>query len=108
MRWLTAAIAVGAAAMIAPAAASAAPPTSVFGGDVPCTVQGNGVDFCTDTPRSTVPAWDGVPIDVNVALPDASEFGDGPYPLVMIFHGYGGEKFGLGTMQSWLDRGYAA
>ena len=26
----------------------------------------------------------------------------------MGFHGYGGSKFGLGTMRHWLDRGYAS
>ena len=25
----------------------------------------------------------------------------------MIFHGYGGGKFGLGDMQHWVDQGYA-
>ena len=61
-----------AGAMALPSVASAAPPASVFDGAVPCTVQGDGTSFCSDTPRSTVPAWDGVPIDVNVALPDLS------------------------------------
>ena len=32
---------------------------------------------------------------------------DGNYPLMMMFHGYGGDKLGLGAMQHWLDRGYA-
>ena len=54
-----------------------------------------------------MPAFDGVPIDVNVALPDEADFGPGPYPLMMMFHGYGGGKIGLGSMQHWLDRGYA-
>ena len=61
-----------------------------------------------DPPRSTVPAWDGVPIDVNVAFPPEPASGpDGNYPLMMMFHGYGGEKLGLAAMQRWLDRGYA-
>ncbi len=75
---------------------------------VPCTVQGDGVRFCTDTPRSTVPAFDGVPIDVNIAFPPEPASGpDGSYPLMMMFHGYGGGKFGLNAMHRWLDRGYA-
>jgi predicted acyl esterase len=90
-----------------PQSAQAAPPASVFGGSVPCTVQGDGVTFCSAAPRSTVPAWDGVPIDVNVGLPSEAEFGPGPYPLVMMFHGYGGQKMGLSAMHRWLDRGYA-
>jgi len=92
-------------ALLAPTAAEAAIPNAL---GVPCTVQGDGVRFCTDTPRSTVPAWDGVPIDVNVAFPPEPAAGvDGNFPLVMMFHGYGGGKIGLNGMQRWLDRGYA-
>jgi predicted acyl esterase len=87
--------------------AAAAPPASVFGGRVPCTVQAGGVTFCSETPRSTVDAWDGVPIDVDVGLPSEAQFGPGPYPLIMMFHGYGGDKFGLQAMRNWLERGYA-
>ena len=98
-------------ALLVPQAAQAAPPASVFGGAVTCNVQTNGVDFCSNfgpNPRSTVPAFDGVPIDVNVAFPPSADFGpDGTYPLIMMFHGYGGGKLGLGSMQHWLDRGYA-
>ena len=51
---------------------------------------------------------DGVPIDVNVAFPPEPASGpDGNFPLVMMFHGYGGDKIGLGAMQHWLDHGYA-
>ena len=95
------------AALLLPSTAAAAPPASVFGGAVPCSVQGDGTTFCTDTPRSTVPAWDGVPIDVNVGLPSEADFGPGPYPLMMMFHGYGGDKIGKSGMQRWLDAGYA-
>ena len=98
--------ALAAVALWAPAA-QAAPPASVFGGQVPCTAQADGVTFCSDDPRSTVPAWDEVPIDVNVALPAEAQFGPGPYPLMMMFHGYGGEKLGLSAMRHWLERGYA-
>jgi hypothetical protein len=49
-----------------------------------------------------------VPIDVNVAFPPAPASGpDGSFPLVMMFHGYGGSKLGLGDMHRWLDKGYA-
>ena len=85
--------------------------TSVFGGDVSCTTQGNGVRFCGSTsPRSTTPTFDGVPIDVNVAFPPAPGSGpDGPYPLIMMLHGYGADKQvgDLSHMQHWLDQGYA-
>ncbi len=83
----------------------------VFDGDVGCNVQSDGVRLCdvgADPARSTVPAWDGVPIDVNVAFPPEPDTGpDGNYPLMMMFHGYGGDKLGLGVMQHFLDRGYA-
>jgi hypothetical protein len=67
------------------------------------------VRFCgSSSPRSTAPAWDGTPIDVNVAFPPAPASGrDDKYPLIMLFHGYGGGKLGLSSMQPWLDRGYA-
>ncbi len=79
--------------------------TSVFGGDVSCTNQPDGVRFCGSTsPRSTTKTFDGTPIDVNVAFPPGS---DGPFPLIMLFHGYGGSKLGLSDMRQWLDSGYA-
>ncbi len=58
--------------------------------------------------RSTSKSWDGVPLDINFALPDEGTFGAGPYPVVGSFHGYGGSKFSFKNMQRWLDRGYAA
>ena len=55
--------------------------------------------FCSNfgaEPRSTTKSFDGVPLDVNVAFPPAPASGaDGGYPLVMLFHGYGGGKIGL-------------
>lgn len=94
--------------LLAPAPAPAAI-SSVFGGAVSCTAGADGVRFCgSDQPRSTVRAFDGVPIDVNVAFPPAPAAGpDGDYPLIMLFHGYGGGKLGLAQMREWLDRGYA-
>ena len=108
MRRIAALIVASAALIWAPTADAAI--TSVFDGDVSCTTRGDGVRFCGSTsPRSTTRTFDGVPIDVNVAFPPAPASGpDGPYPLVMGFHGYGGSKFGLGTMRHWLDRGYAS
>ncbi len=103
-------IALGAAlvGLAAPQVAQAAIPT-VLGGDVACNAQSDGVRFCgSDSPRSTSKAFDGVPLDVNVAFPPEPATGsDGNYPLVMLFHGYGGGKIGLSSMQRWLDRGYA-
>ncbi len=54
--------------------------------------------------RSTHRSFDGVPLDVNFALPST---GSAPYPVVGEFHGYGGEKFNFKQMQHWLQKGYA-
>ena len=78
---------VAAAALLAvPGAAQAAPPNP-FGHA--CTPQ-NGVLFCAtadDTQR--VQSFDGVPIDVDVTLPPT---GDGPFPAIVMMHGWGGNK----------------
>src|SRR4051794_1899505 len=91
--------------------------TSVFSSTptpIPCVTQGNGVRLCDQTtfapaqPRSTVKTFDGVPLDVRVAFPPEPPSGpDGPYPLMMLFHGYAGSKLSLASMQPFLDRGYA-
>jgi Acetyl xylan esterase (AXE1) len=82
---------------------------SVFDGDVACAVQPSGYRFCgSASPRSTTRTFDGVPIDVNVAFPPAPQSGpDGPFPLVMMFHGWAGSKIGFAAMERWLARGYA-
>ncbi len=92
------------ALVCAPAAGAAVP--SVLGGDVSCAEQPDGTRYCGGA-QSVVPTFDSVPIDVNVALPPASG-GDGNYPLVMVFHGYGGRKLGFESLRRWTDRGYAA
>src|SRR4051794_2764722 len=85
-RRLAALLVLAALALLAPASAQA-DITSVFGGSVACSPQPDGVRFCGSTsPRSTTPTFDGVPVDVNVAFPAGS---DGPFPLIMMFHGYG-------------------
>lgn len=95
--------------------AGAAPPASVFNGSIACNTQGAGPyvgqTWCgtgqhnqNNNTRSTVESFDGVPIDVNVAFPAT---GSAPYPLVYMFHGYGGGKINFPDMDRWLDRGYA-
>jgi predicted acyl esterase len=81
---------------------------------VPCSVLASGVRQCDETAfappraRSTVKTFDGVPIDVRVAFPVRPGSGpDGPYPLMMLFHGYGGQKLPMRSMTGWLARGYA-
>lgn len=91
---------------LALAATAHAKVDSVLGG-VPCTVepsQGN-VRQCS----GIVHAFDGAPIDVNVTLPAEPSGGapDGHYPLIGIFHGWGGSKLGLGSTAPWAKRGYA-
>lgn len=86
--------------------AAAAPPSEALG--VPCIEAEDGSYHCgSSAPRSTAETWDGMPIDVSVALPDPARFGDGPYPLVMIFHGYGEAKIGFPAMKRFTDEGYA-
>src|SRR6478735_7551892 len=85
MRKIAAAL-VACAAVLAPSTASAAPP-SPFGH--PCADQ-NGVLFCpAATLDQRVPTWDGVPIDVDVTLPES---GDGPFPTIVMVHGLGQSK----------------
>ena len=78
---------VAAAALLAvPGAAQAAPPNPFGHG---CTPQ-NGVLFCpTTSDAERVPSFDGVPIDVDVTLPAT---GDGPLPMIVMLHGWGGNK----------------
>ena len=85
---------------------------------ITCNVAGDGVRECGtgsssgDTVRSTAPSWDGTPIDVNVAFPPASG-SDNNYPLIIVGHGYGGEKVGFGGsgttngLRAYTSRGFA-
>jgi predicted acyl esterase len=78
-----------------------------------------GVRFCgsrdtdptdpgNEPDRTTVKTFDGVSLDVNVAIPPEPEGGeDGNFPVVMMFHGYAGTKIGLSGMRRWLSQGYA-
>jgi hypothetical protein len=55
-----------------------------------------------------VHSFDGAPIDVNVTLPAEPASGrDGNYPLLGMFHGWGGTKLGLDSTAPWAKRGYA-
>ena len=114
------------ASMLILAAAAQASPSSVLDGAVKCSTQPSGIRFCGSLivnkqavpVRTLATTWDGTAIDVNFALPKASATHHGPYPLVMLFHGYGGSKLGLGnggggigsaisSMTPWLKAGYA-
>jgi len=93
--------------LLAPAAQADFP--SLYSGDISCAAQaGNGnVRLC----GGETTTWDEkTQIDVNVILPPQPSGGaDGPYPLIGVFHGWGGHKIGLedARVQDWAERGYA-
>lgn len=100
-------VALVAVLMLAPAARADFP--SLYDGDVSCATQAaNGnVRLC----GGETTTWDGkTQIDVNVVLPPAPSAGDdGPYPLIGVFHGWGGHKIGLedARLRDWAEHGYA-
>jgi fermentation-respiration switch protein FrsA (DUF1100 family) len=50
----------------------------------------NGVRFCpTGALAQRVPSFDGVPLDADVTLPAS---GEGPFPTIVMLHGWGGSK----------------
>jgi predicted dienelactone hydrolase len=63
-----------------------------------CTPQ-DGVRFCptpapTGTSDTRPRSFDGTPIDVDVTLPAQ---GDGPFPTLLLLHGYGQDKTAFET-----------
>jgi hypothetical protein len=74
------------AALALPAAAAADPmPLGLT-----CMAQ-NGVRFCPgDGAAQRVLTFDGVPLDADVTLPSSG--GDGPFPTIVMLHGWGGSK----------------
>ena len=103
MRSATATAVVVLGLLALPAGAGAAIP-NVFG-TATCTPAGDGVRECS----AEVPSFDGTPIDINAAFPPEPASGpDGDYPLIMVFHGWGGEKASFGALRWWTNRGYAA
>jgi predicted acyl esterase len=94
--------------LVAPAAHAIPGPLGL-----PCVTGGDGVRECgNSSPRTTAPSWDGVPVDVNVALPP-NPGTDGNFPLIIVGHGYGGSKFGFGSsggtdgLRRFTSQGYA-
>ncbi len=101
--------------LAAPSPASAAI-TSVFSGKVTCETRVSGAEagqrWCGAKANTTVPSFDGTPIDVSVGFPVASG-SDTNYPVVGIVPGYGATKIlpssttvGVNS-QLWLTKGYA-
>ncbi|MEO6029679.1 MAG: acetylxylan esterase [Candidatus Binatia bacterium] len=98
---------VGALLFAAPSANAAI--TSVLNGSATCTVQ-SGANAGERHCSGIFATFDGAPIDVNVGFPPAPATGpDGNFPIIGIFHGWGGSKLSLtsGDMQRYLDAGYA-
>ncbi len=60
----------------------------------PCAPE-NGVRYCPTTQGSAgrttdgVPTFDDIPLDADVTLPAT---GSGPFPIIVMLHGYGGDK----------------
>ena len=91
--------------LLVTASSSQAKVDSVLGG-VSCKAQADqaNVRQCS----GIVHSFDGAPIDVNVTLPaEPKGAKDGNYPLLGMFHGWGGSKLGLGSTAPWAKRGYA-
>jgi len=76
------------------------------GGTIPCTVQTGsnaGERWCS----GIFTTFDGAPIDINVGFPPEPAAGpDGDFPVVGLFHGWGGTKLGHSS-GGWIDDGYA-
>jgi len=109
VRWLLggAAAALLLALIVVPAARADFP--TLYGGDVPCAAQASNGDARLCSGATTT--WDGVTkIDLDVVLPPQPSGGeDGPYPVIGVFHGWGGSKIGLEDkrVQKWAEAGYA-
>ena len=108
VRWLLGSAAAALLVALTAVPAARAEYTSLYGGGVPCAAQSsNGnVRLCSGTTTT----WDGVTkIDLNVVLPPQPSGGeDGPYPVIGLFHGWGGSKIGLEDprVQKWAEAGY--
>lgn len=75
--------------------------------DIPCVDPG-GADAGERHCSGFFFTFDDTKIDINVAFPPAPGSGpDGDFPIIGVFHGWGGSKLGFGAMQEWLDDGYA-
>ena len=108
VRWLLGAMAAAVLAVLVLVPSARADFPSLYGGDLTCAAQAaNGnVRLC----GGETTTWDGkTQIDVNVVLPPAPSGDDGPYPLIGLFHGWGGHKIGLedARVQDWAEAGYA-
>jgi predicted acyl esterase len=75
------------------------------GGQIPCTVQ-TGANAGQRHCSGIFTTFDGTPIDINVGFPPAPAAGpDGDFPVVGMFHGWGGSKLAV-TSGGWINDGY--
>jgi dienelactone hydrolase len=98
--------------------------TSVFAGQtvsgapILCPAQSDGVRVCHGTFGTSdlrLKSFDGVPLEVYVILPPSRSSGaDGPYPLIIQSHGWGGSAAGPTSnaysgpsADAWAQKGYA-
>jgi hypothetical protein len=73
---------------------------------IPCNPGPGGVQECTGSIATRVPSFDGVPLDVNLTFPPASR--EGPHPLIVYLHGWGGSKSAAALDVNGLaQQGYA-
>jgi predicted acyl esterase len=85
----TVALSLVACCIAAPATLAAKPKGEAAPFGHACKAQ-NGVRFCpTETLEQRVPTFDGVPLDADVTLPAS---GSGPFPVIVMMHGWGGNK----------------
>lgn len=70
---------------------------------IPCSPGPGGVQKCTGSIATRVPSWDGVPLDVDLTFPPAAQ--DGPHPLIVYLHGWGGSKDPAAIDTDGLARG---
>jgi hypothetical protein len=97
-------------ALTVPSAADAAIPGIPNGvdtdGEITCTVQ-TGANAGERHCSGIFTTFDGAPIDINVGFPPVPASGpDGDFPIVGVFHGWGGSKLSPNT-GGWIDAGYA-
>ncbi|MGH2994277.1 MAG: CocE/NonD family hydrolase, partial [Solirubrobacterales bacterium] len=89
---------------VAPPRAAADPIPTALG--IPCTPGPGEVQKCSGSIDTRVPSFDGVPLDVNLTFPPAAQ--DGPHPLIVYLHGWGGSKNAAALDTDGLaQRGYA-
>jgi fermentation-respiration switch protein FrsA (DUF1100 family) len=107
-RWVLGAVAGALLVAIALVPSAQASFANLYGGDISCAGQASSGNVRLCAGETTT--WDGVTqIDVNVVLPPEPALADGPYPVIGLFHGWGGKKIGLedARVRQWAEDGYA-